>query len=102
MPRVITSVRAAHDLDEVWFYIAQDNLAAADALIDAIEQCCRMLAGNPLMGRARSELAPDVRSYSVKRYIAFYRPHSDGIELVRVLHSGRDITGIAESGALSE
>lgn len=102
MPRVITTVRAAQDLDDIWFYIAQDNLAAADALMDTIQQHCDMLARNPLMGRARSELAPDVRSYRVKRYITFYRPYPDGIELVRVLHGARDITGIAEGGGLFE
>ena len=102
MPRVITSVRATQDLDDIWFYIAQDNVAAADALIDAIEQRCGILAGNPLMGRARPELAPEVRSYSVDRYVAFYRPHPDGIELVRVLHGARHLPGIVEGGGLTE
>ena len=100
MGRVITTVRASQDLDDIWFFIAQDNLPAADALIDTLQQRCEMLAKNPMMGRARSELATDMRSYSIERYIAFYRPHPEGIELVRVLHSARDIAGICVEGGL--
>ncbi len=43
------------------------------------------------MGHARYELAPELRSFPVGRYVIFYLPLVDGVELVRVLHSARDI-----------
>lgn len=43
------------------------------------------------MGRARDELAQGVRSFSFGRYIIFYAPSDDGIEVVRVLHPARDV-----------
>ena len=89
--RITKTAQAERDLDEIWFHIAVDNLGAADALLDAIDQRCRLLARQPMMGRARPELAPDLRSFPVARYVIFYCPSAEGIEIVRVLHSARDI-----------
>jgi plasmid stabilization system protein ParE len=50
---------------------------------------------NPL-GRARLELAPNLRSLLVGDYVMFYRPIDDGIEVVRVLHGARDIDAMFE------
>jgi toxin ParE1/3/4 len=46
------------------------------------------------MGRARPELAPELRSFPVKRYVLYYRPDADGIELVRVLDGARNIEAL--------
>ena len=98
MPQVTKTVRAEQDLDEIWFYIALDNVAAADNLLDDIDSSCQLLAIQPQAGRLRPELAPELRSFPVGRYVVFYRPQDDGIEVVRVLHSARDIESIAEDG----
>ena len=45
----------------------------------------------PMMGRARDELAPGVRSFPFGRYVVFYLPLDGGIDVVRVLHGARDI-----------
>jgi plasmid stabilization system protein ParE len=34
--------------------------------------------------------------FPVRRYVVFYRPLVDGIEVVRLLHGARDVTAIAE------
>ena len=47
---------------------------------------------------AREELASGLRSFPVRRYVVFYRPLVDAIEVVRVLHGARDVTEIAEEG----
>lgn len=46
------------------------------------------------MGRAREELAASLRSFPFGRYVIFYVPIEDGIDVVRVLHSARDIDAI--------
>lgn len=43
------------------------------------------------MGRAREELAADLRSFPFGRYLIFYAPVDEGIDVVRVLHSVRDV-----------
>ena len=49
------------------------------------------------MGRVRSELAPELRSFPVGRYVVFYLPCPDGIDIVRVLHGARDIETVLQS-----
>ena len=75
----------------IWLYVAEDSIKAADTLIDRIERAFDMLAEQPLAGRARSDLAPRLRSFPVGSYIVFYLPVSDGVEVVRVMSGRQDI-----------
>jgi toxin ParE1/3/4 len=88
---------AQEDLIEIWEYIADDNINRADAFIDIVDGKLRTLAAQPMMGRARDELMAGLRSFPVGRYILFYELVTDGIALVRVLHSARDIPTQFES-----
>ena len=47
-----------------------------------------------MMGRARDELERGVRSSPFGRYVIFYMPGDSGIDIVRVLHSARDIDAL--------
>jgi len=85
---------ARDDLHEIWEYIAQDNLDAAERLVDRIEELCELLATHPHLGRRREELAPGLRSFPAGSYFIFYQPITDGIEVVRVLHASRDIDSL--------
>src|SRR5450830_401800 len=92
MRAVIYTQSAQTDLLEAWLYIAEENLNAADRLLDAIEGDAKILATQPLMGRARPELAQDIRSWPTSTpYILFYVTHADGITVTRVLHHARDV-----------
>jgi toxin ParE1/3/4 len=53
-----------------------------------------LLAGQPLLGRLRPELAPNLRSFPVDNHVIFYRPIDHGIEVARVLHGARDIDAL--------
>jgi toxin ParE1/3/4 len=46
------------------------------------------------MGRTRDELAAELRSFPVGRYVVFYMPLDDGVDVIRVLHGSRDIDAI--------
>jgi toxin ParE1/3/4 len=91
MPTVQKLPKAYEDLFEIWDFIAADNIAAADAWIDKLDVQLLLLASHPLIGRARKELAKDLRSFPFGRYVIFYLPDTNGITVVRVLHSARDI-----------
>jgi toxin ParE1/3/4 len=54
----------------------------------------KLIAESPYIGREREELAPGIRSFPAGRYLIFYRPIADGIEIVRVLHGSRDVDTI--------
>ncbi len=96
MPQVTRRPLAETDILEIWDYIAADSLAAADRWIDHLDEQFRVLATQPMMGRARDELAPRVRSFPFGRYVVFYVPLDDGIDVVRVLHGARDIDAVLD------
>jgi toxin ParE1/3/4 len=60
-------------------------------MLDRFERTLRMLSEQPMAGRKRPELAPDLRSFPVGSYILFYLPVPNGIDLVRVLSGYMDI-----------
>jgi toxin ParE1/3/4 len=89
--RVLKRPLAEADLDDIWWYIAQDNPEAADRLLDRIEEKCRALAQFPEMGIGREELMPGLRSVPVGNYLVFYLPIERGVEIVRILPGMRDV-----------
>ena len=95
MTRIVRSPRAAEDLIELWTYIAVDDPAAADRMLDLIEEKLGMLAANPALGPARPDIAREVRLFPVRRYVILYRVLPDGIEVVRVVHGMWRLGGLA-------
>lgn len=91
MARVTRRPLAAADILDIWDHIAEDSLDQADRWVDKLDEKFGILATQPLMGRAREELAADLRSFPFGRYVIFYTPVQDGIDVVRVLHSARDV-----------
>jgi toxin ParE1/3/4 len=98
MPIIVKLPRAKTDLVEIWDHIADDSEARADAFIETVDKKFHTLARRPNMGRLRDELAESLRSFPVGRYVIFYRPIPEGVEIVRVLHGARDLDSILQSG----
>jgi toxin ParE1/3/4 len=85
------TARAEEDLIEIWTYIAADNPAAADRVLDRIEEVFGRVAANPQLGAARADLAEGLR-YSVSgSYLVLYRQVGAAVEIVRVVHGERDL-----------
>ena len=98
MTNIIRSPQAERDLDSIGDYIAErsDSLDAAYRVLDTIEETIQFVAKHPSAGAARPDLDADVRQFPVKayNYVVYFRPVSDGIELVRVLHGSRDVPNV--------
>lgn len=94
MPHVLRRPEAESDLDEIWWYIAQDNPHNADRLLDRIQERCLALADFPQMGTSRDDLKAGLRSHPVGNYLIFYFPLTDGIDIVRVLYGARDVESL--------
>ena len=88
---IVRRPQAKLDLIEIWGFIADDNEAAADRMLDRIDDVLGMLRDRPLAGRERPELAPKLRSFPVGSYLVFYLPLPNGIDLVRVRSGYLDI-----------
>lgn len=97
MPALIVSPLAEEDLEEIWSFVAERDVGAADRLIDQITSRFDHLLAYPEAGRARHELLVNLRSLPVKRYVIFYQPTEDGVEIFRVLHGSRDVQGEFDS-----
>ena len=67
--KVKVSRPAKNDLDEIWLYIAQDNLEAADRFVDSITD-------------------------RFKNYLILYRSLKGRIEVVRVVQGARDLEAL--------
>lgn len=92
MPRRVTHrPEARADLAEIWDFIAQDSPKRATEFLRNLESVVETLASQPMMGRERPELAADLRSFPAGRYVIYYLPWPDGIDVVRVLHAARDV-----------
>ncbi len=89
--RIVRTPDAIQDLDDIWDYIAQDSLAAADKILDQLQSRFEILAANPEMGELQPLLADGAyRRFCFRKYVIYYLPLKDGIVLVRVLHGSRE------------
>jgi toxin ParE1/3/4 len=72
-------------------YIARDSPAAAADWLDEIVKTLRLLSNFPEIGEKINYSQRNLRRFSQGRYLIFYSPSGDGIDVVRVLHGSRDI-----------
>jgi plasmid stabilization system protein ParE len=59
--------------------------AQAERYLGALEQCAKMLAGNPPLGRPCAWIRPGLHRFERGRHAFFYRREGDGILVSRIL-----------------
>lgn len=92
MNEYVLSAAAELDLDEIWEYIANDSIDAADRWIEKLFDAFEKLALNPGMGHKREDLtAYPVLFWPVGAYLILYRAQKERIEIVAVTQGARDI-----------
>ena len=95
MAQVTLKPRAIRDLKEISNYVAKNrSREQARNVLNKIAATIQANANYPLMGRSRNELFEGLRSFNVLSYIVFYFPIEDGIDVVRIIYSGRDLGSI--------
>jgi plasmid stabilization system protein ParE len=84
---------AAQDLDDIWEYIVQDDIEAADRFIQRLHETMLKLAATPGAGHTREDLTEDrpILFWPVGHYLILYRAASSSIEVLAVVHGKRDI-----------
>jgi toxin ParE1/3/4 len=89
----IFAPRARRELREAGAWIAEDNPAAADALLAAAMAAARQLQARPKLGRVRLELAPRrYRFWSLRGfpYLLVYDAEAAPPIILRFVHQSRD------------
>jgi toxin ParE1/3/4 len=89
MGRYFLSSLADADMLAVWEYIAQDNIPAADRMIDCFTATFERIAQFPESGERYEHAKGEFRIVVVAPYLIFYRIAGDNVDIVRVLHSAR-------------
>ncbi len=95
MPGYFLVPQARTDLREILHYIAEDNVDAADKVLDRILKIFELLGENPDMGHFREDLTTHpVRFFPVYSYLVIYMADSSPVEVVRVLGGAQDVESI--------
>ncbi len=88
------------DLLNLSYYISQDSLEAANRFLDACDETFLQIAKMPSIGKRcdfQNSLLKGIRMWFVKgfeKHLSFYLAKENEIEIVRVLHSARDLENI--------
>jgi len=95
MKPFILTPRAEQDVNDIWNYIVDDNLEAADRVLEALERAMFKLAKTPGIGHWRGELADKRHKFFlVYLYLIVYRHETKPLQVIRVLHAARDVQSI--------
>jgi toxin ParE1/3/4 len=84
------------DLEEISEHIADDDLQAADRVLEEIYKAIQSLVPFPYIGHSRTDLtARPLRFQSVRDYVIAYAPAEKPLAVVAVLHGRRNPRVIA-------
>jgi toxin ParE1/3/4 len=82
---------ALADLDEIWEFIAADNLSAADGVLEEIYEAIRALVPFPQVGHGRTDLTSrPLRFQPVRDFLIAYAPDEKPLLVIAVLHGRRN------------
>ena len=79
---------------QIWEYIAEDAPMNADHFLNQIETKFSLLRAHSGAGKMRDDLIAGLRSLPIGNYVIFYQSHESSIEIIRVLHSARDLQNL--------
>jgi toxin ParE1/3/4 len=103
MARILERPAARRELERIAVLIGMDRPSAARRFLAAVRKAYTSLAAMPEMGtrwEAESPRFSTVRYFAIPRYpnyVIFYRPFSDGVEILHILHGARDLGPLLES-----
>ena len=84
------SPKAEIDLEEIWEYIAPENVTAAERLIANVEKALENLSSFPHQGHRRTDLTSrPLRFRPVGEYLIAYAPDEMPLWVVAVMHGRR-------------
>jgi len=82
---------ALQDINEIWEFIATENLEAADRVVAELRQAIELLVEFPEMGFRREELtSKPLRFHPVRDLLIAYAPEEKPLLVLAVLHARRN------------
>ncbi len=92
MPRFQLTGLAIADLTEIQSYISiEGDAETADRFVDMLFDRFDLLAENRRIGVFVDDFPIEVRRFVCRRYLIYYTPTPYGVEILRVIHSARNL-----------
>lgn len=88
------TLEAREDLKDIWRYISESSINAADAFVDELYQECVRLNQTKFWGRNRPELGKQVTSYPYRKYMLYFQIDDTTVYVLRILHGSRDQSSV--------
>lgn len=83
---------AEKDISSIYDYTAtQHGGEQAIKYLTGLDNSFASLVEHPEIGKIRSEIRLDLRSFIFEHHVIFYRLHHDYVRIVRVLHKSSDM-----------
>ena len=85
------------DLPGIYAYIARENPAAAERVLDAVEATLAQIAEQPECGVPYSTRNPQIKAVRMlpvrdfNNYLVFYRVEGDAVRVLYVVHGARHL-----------
>ena len=99
--RYVVKPRADRDLDDYTDYLAEEaNIELGIRFLEAAHETIALLATQPNMGWQARLKRPALKTLRVFRVTGFeqtlilYRPLSDGVDILRVVHGSRNLQAL--------
>lgn len=95
MVHVVFSDEALQDLREHWIFVARSSHEAADRLVEELIDRSQELS--TMAERFRKVPRPagrELRRRNVRTWAIFYRITPTHVEIVRIVHGGRNLDGL--------
>jgi toxin ParE1/3/4 len=93
--------QAEADLLDIYSFVAIDNRAAADRILDRVESDIQILTRNPRLCQRRPDIHPSMRIFVEHPYLILYQTHPDtdegavtAVEIVRIVDGRRNLKDI--------
>ena len=96
MSKALWTKIAEDDLAEIAYYIAVEDRRpiVADRIIDELLAAAEKCAAIPQAGQRHPELRKEWLYRRHKRWLIFYQPIEDGIQVLRVVDGSRDLPNV--------
>lgn len=95
MKSYVLTPAAIQDLQTIRSFIASDNPEAARRVLKTLRSAIRKLTKHPGTGHTRQDLADPKHSFLlVYSYFIVYRAGTNPLQVIRILHSARDVQAL--------
>lgn len=84
------------------YYLEKAGSRTARRILTEYVEAFRLLAATPGAGHARSDLAGSrpIRFWAVREYLILYRPETQPLQILTIVHGNRDVPTIIGRQAL--